>query len=61
MTKKSHLSKAFDTLSDNRQEETKVKQTQETKQITSEETVIENTNAEQQEAIQEAINGESTP
>jgi hypothetical protein len=31
-------------------------QTQETKQITSEETVIENTNAEQEEAIQETAN-----
>ncbi|MFB5284032.1 hypothetical protein [Peribacillus sp. Hz7] len=59
MTKKSHLSNAFDNLSDNTQEETKVNQTQETKQITSEETVIENTNAEQQEAIQETVNGET--
>ncbi|MFJ8265630.1 hypothetical protein [Peribacillus asahii] len=60
MTKKSHLSNAFDNLSDITQEETKVNQTQKTKQITSEEIVIENTNAEQQEAIQEAINGETT-
>jgi hypothetical protein len=56
MANKRQLRDAFDNHSDNLQEATKVNETQETRQITSEETVIENTNAEQQEAIQETAN-----